>query len=103
MDEVKKTYKEVMGKQMPAFPAILAWLALKLSGGVQHVQVYATYNIVDCFFPDLASRIKDTEAIYLARVGGEYPTLDEEIELARAAGEIQDFRMWLIKRKEKQS
>lgn len=37
MDEVKKAYKEVMGKNMPAFPAILAWLALKLSVGVQHV------------------------------------------------------------------
>lgn len=37
MDEVKKAYKEVMGKNMPSFPAILAWLALKLSAGVQHV------------------------------------------------------------------
>lgn len=37
MDEIKNTYKEVMGKAMPSVPAILAWLALKLSAGVQHV------------------------------------------------------------------
>jgi hypothetical protein len=37
MDELKKAYKEAMGKSMPSFPAILAWLALKLGPGVQHV------------------------------------------------------------------
>ncbi|KAH8121382.1 NAD(P)-binding protein [Trichoderma asperelloides] len=84
MDEVKKSYKEVMGKNMPAFPAILAWLALKLSVGVQHV-------------------VQDTERIYQARVSGRYPTLEEEIEAAKAVCEMQDFRTWLLRRKEKQS
>ncbi|KAK1255370.1 hypothetical protein MKX08_009365 [Trichoderma sp. CBMAI-0020] len=84
MDEIKKAYKEVMGKTMPSVPAILAWLALKLSAGVQHV-------------------IKDTERVHQARVNGRYPTLDEEIELAKTTCEMQDFRTWLIKRKEKQS
>lgn len=55
------------------------------------------------FFPDLAPRIKDTERVHQARVNGGYPTLDEEIELAKTACELQDFRTWLIKRKEKQS
>ncbi|KAL7926139.1 hypothetical protein ACQKWADRAFT_281865 [Trichoderma austrokoningii] len=84
MAQVKEAYKDAMGKTMPSVPAILAWLALKLSSGVQHV-------------------IKDTERVHQARVSGGYPTLDEEIELANTACELQDFRTWLIKRKEKQS
>lgn len=56
-----------------------------------------------CFFPDLAPSIKDTERVHQARVNGGYPTLDEEIELAKTACEMQDWRTWLIKRKEKQA
>lgn len=100
MDEVKVAYKEVMGKTMPSFPAILAWLALKLSAGVQHVQVYAICNFFRLLFLNLTFRIQDTERIYQARASGGYPTLEEEIESAKAVCEMQDFRTWLLKRKE---
>ncbi|KAM0249500.1 hypothetical protein ACHAQJ_009048 [Trichoderma viride] len=84
MNEIKTTYKDIVGKQMPSVPAVLAWLILKLSAGAQHV-------------------VKEIERNYEVRVNGEYPTLEEEIESAKTICELQDFRTWVLKRKEMNS
>lgn len=39
MTEIEAAYKDVMGKQMPSVPSILAWLVLKLSAGARNVWV----------------------------------------------------------------
>ncbi|PTB68582.1 NAD(P)-binding protein [Trichoderma citrinoviride] len=84
MTEIKAAYKEVMGKQMPSVPSILAWLILKLSAGARNV-------------------VKQIERNYDVRVSGGYPTLEEEVEAAKTICELQSFRTWLLKRKEHHS
>ncbi|KAL7949485.1 hypothetical protein V8C42DRAFT_311034 [Trichoderma barbatum] len=81
MSEIKASYKDTLGKPMPSVPAIFAWLILKLSSGAQNV-------------------IKEIERNYDARVSGEYPTFEEEVESARRLCELQTYRTWLLKRKE---
>ncbi|KAL7795966.1 hypothetical protein V8C37DRAFT_16835 [Trichoderma ceciliae] len=84
MDAIKATYKDVMGKQMPSVPAVFAWLILKLSAGAQHV-------------------VKEIERNYDVRVSGGYPTLEEEVELAKNICELQTYGAWLLKQKETSS
>lgn len=39
MSAIKAAYEDVMGKQIPSVPSILAWLVLKLSAGARNVCV----------------------------------------------------------------
>ncbi|KAL6892417.1 hypothetical protein HDV57DRAFT_180070 [Trichoderma longibrachiatum] len=81
MSAIKAAYEDVMGKQIPSVPSILAWLVLKLSAGARNV-------------------VKQIERSYNVRASGEYPTLEEEVEAAKSLCELQSYRAWLLKRKE---
>ncbi|OTA07694.1 hypothetical protein A9Z42_0086060 [Trichoderma parareesei] len=84
MSEIRAAYQDVMGKQMPSVPSILAWLVLKLSAGARNV-------------------VKEIERSYSVRASGGYPTFEEEVEAAKTLCELQSFRTWLLKRKEHSS
>ena len=56
MTEIKAAYKDVMGKQMPSVPSVLAWLILKLSAGARNVWVCArSSDQVTCADLDVGS------------------------------------------------
>ncbi|KAL6864018.1 NAD(P)-binding protein [Trichoderma novae-zelandiae] len=84
MAEIKAAYEDVMGKQMPSVPALFAWLILKLSAGAQNVA-------------------KEIERNYDVRASGGYPTFEDEVEAAKTLCELQSYRAWLLKRKERSS
>ncbi|KAL7808145.1 NAD(P)-binding protein [Trichoderma gracile] len=84
MSEIKAAYEDVMGKQMPSVPSILAWLVVKLSAGARNV-------------------VKEIERSYDVRASGGYPTFEEEVEAAKTLCDLQSFRTWLLNRQEHHS
>ncbi|KAK5994956.1 hypothetical protein PT974_03345 [Cladobotryum mycophilum] len=82
MNEITAAYKDATGKQMPSTPSFFSNLLLRFSTGAQHV-------------------VKEIERNHDVRANGEYPEFDSEVELAKSACELQDYRTWITRRTQK--
>ncbi|KAH7357072.1 hypothetical protein BKA65DRAFT_496150 [Rhexocercosporidium sp. MPI-PUGE-AT-0058] len=76
MAQMEEAHQRAKGKPMPAVPGVFAWLLLKINKATQGL-------------------IQDIELSHHARVSGEYPTCEAELELARSAYKMKSYEEWL--------
>ncbi|KAG4438282.1 hypothetical protein IFR05_006217 [Cadophora sp. M221] len=76
MNQMEEAHRRARGKSMPTIPWVFAWLLLKSNKATQEL-------------------IQDVERSYHARISGEYPSCEAELELARSAYKMKSYEEWL--------
>ncbi|KAK4183979.1 hypothetical protein QBC35DRAFT_506914 [Podospora australis] len=83
MTEIMEDHKRATGTEMPAIPAALGWLLLRINKGAQKV-------------------VKEQETNHAYRASGTLGTFDEEVALTRSVCELQSYEAWKRERLERE-
>ncbi|KAK0100781.1 hypothetical protein ONS95_007230 [Cadophora gregata] len=77
ISEMDESHRRAKGTSMSAIPRVFGWLLLKLNKATQGL-------------------IQDIERSHHARISGEYPECEKELELARSAAKMKSYEEWLV-------
>ncbi len=99
MKQIEEAHQRALGKPIAAIPTIFGWAITKLSKNTRDIMSRPLRRGVLRRKANTSCRIRGVEVNHHSRISGEYPTFEEEIEIARQAYNGKTYYQWISQRK----